>query len=1054
MKTAVTRITLLSLAAVVLEVALPRVASAAETASPATASPSSGMITGRVKNAATSQYLVNSRVTVKGTNLEVFTDATGMYRLVNVPRGPVVLEVFYTGLDPKQVTLEVGGDGAIEQDVELSSAARYGTGNGVINLDAVQVAAGKLVEGDALAVNEQRFAPNIKSVVATDMFGDLMGDNLGEFLKLMPGMTTGYNGNDVTGVSMRGFPGNYTNYMEDGAGTTTSHSSSVRSAYVLGMTVTSASRIEVTKVPTPAMPADSIAGSINLISKSAFERSGAELKYGVQLHGSNYHFGFEKEGTRIDEDRHWFHPGFNFDYTLPINKNLGVVVTGMFADKISLNRTVTTTYNAGGTSTGASFSKPYLQSVNLLDGARPLKRRSGGIKVDWRITPNGVLSLGFETTDFLNYNQNPNVVANVGTVGTPNPATLANAVSFSSGDDFVIGASGRGAYTQSYNLAKIFGYNVTNKANYRFDDGRWKVEAGLSATKSERSMPTATEGIFGILTLAMRNPVRVTFRDITKDGPGTIQVFDNTNREVDVHNIDNWVLNSNGTNARQNRAEFQTAKLDVRRRVNLLPFPAAFQVGGRQTVQVRDATFTNITRTFNGPDGNPATVDSLVPYLADHYHYDSGIGVKDIPMLSERKLFAAWQANPNLFTATPAQFVAAERVRINASEHFTERVSGLYAQAEAHLMNNRLLLLTGVRYEKTVGEGVGPLSDPGAAFQRAANGTFLRDASGARIRRPEAGAAGSIEELRLTLHERANRGRKGYDGYYPSLHATYNLRENLLLRGAYAKTYGRPDFANIIPNTTINESDLTGEQLAAPNVSPGTILVRNTGLQPWKADNYDLSLEHYSASGGVISVGVFLKRITDFFGNEVFTATAADAARLGLGPEYVGWRVSTQINAGNAQMAGGEFNFRQPLRQLGSWGRYFVVFVNATKLKARGERQAEFNGLVPTTCNWGVAFSRKRFSASANWQYIAESPGDELPDVGSDGRAYDASRTALDLSFGYQITRRLRVVASINNVFDAPQVFLRYATETPGYARQNLSRTAGVVMAIGLKGTF
>jgi hypothetical protein len=71
------------------------------------------------------------------------------------------------------------------------------------------------------------------------------------------------------------------------------------------------------------------------------------------------------------------------------------------------------------------------------------------------------------------------------------------------------------------------------------------------------------------------------------------------------------------------------------------------------------------------------------------------------------------------------------------------------------LFSNRLKILTGVRYETTAGEGEGPLFDPGAAFVRNANGTFARNAQGQRIRRPEAGAVNSIEELMLTRKERA-----------------------------------------------------------------------------------------------------------------------------------------------------------------------------------------------------------------------------------------------------------------------------------------------------------
>mgnify|MGYP003377844782 CR=1 FL=1 len=88
---------------------------------------------------------------------------------------------------------------------------------------------------------------------------------------------------------------------------------------------------------------------------------------------------------------------------------------------------------------------------------------------------------------------------------------------------------------------------------------------------------------------------------------------------------------------------------------------------------------------------------------------------------------------------------------------------------------------------------------------RNADGTFARNAQGQRIRRPDAGTVGSIEELRLTRQERAFRASRSYDGFYPSVHLTYNVTENFQARAAHALTYGRPAFTQVIPNATISE---------------------------------------------------------------------------------------------------------------------------------------------------------------------------------------------------------------------------------------------------------
>jgi TonB-dependent receptor len=383
-----------------------------------------------------------------------------------------------------------------------------------------------------------------------------------------------------------------------------------------------------------------------------------------------------------------------------------------------------------------------------------------------------------------------------------------------------------------------------------------------------------------------------------------------------------------------------------------------------------------------------------------------------------------------------------------------ETVTAGYVQAEARLFKNRLSIVTGVRFEKTKDEGEGPLFDPAAVFVRNANGSFARDAAGARIRKPDAGAVGSMEELRLTRQERAYHAARSYDGYYPSLHFTFDATEQFLLRAAYAKTYGRPDLIDIVPNATFAESDLNEQDQNNPAIVRGTITVRNTALKPWTADNYDLSFEYYTEGGGMFSAGVFLKEIKNFFGTDVRLATPEYLDEIGLDPRYAGWNLNTKFNSGNARISGGEFNFRQSLRRLGKWGAYFTVFANATKLKLEGDRQADFTSFIPRTGNWGASFNYKRLSLVARWNYRGLDKRTAMPAVAPDGFQYIGARTTLDVNGSYQLTRNLSLVASANNVFNVPQTLLRYGAETPFYAKQNRTSEFGIALALGVKGTF
>ncbi|MBL9211322.1 MAG: carboxypeptidase regulatory-like domain-containing protein, partial [Opitutaceae bacterium] len=177
-----------------------------------------GTLAGRVQNSATGQYLNNARVTVRGTGLVAFTDETGRYSLANVPAGQVVVEVVYTGLDARQLPVAIAAAGSAVLDVGLTNAARYGTDSSVVKLDSFVVATSREMEGQALAINEQRFAANLKNVVSSDTHGDVTAGNVAELMKFIPGIAIveGGDGN-ANQVAVRGLDAALTNVSMDGA---------------------------------------------------------------------------------------------------------------------------------------------------------------------------------------------------------------------------------------------------------------------------------------------------------------------------------------------------------------------------------------------------------------------------------------------------------------------------------------------------------------------------------------------------------------------------------------------------------------------------------------------------------------------------------------------------------------------------------------------------------------------------------------------------------------------------------------------------------------------
>ena len=108
-----------------------------------------------------------------------------------------------------------------------------------------------------------------------------MGDgNIGEYLKFVPGLHLGYNPQTPGSASIRGMPASGTLVMLNGSEMASSGDGT--RTFDLGLSASgNIDRIEITKVPTPDMPANAVGGAINMIPKSGFSRTRPLFTYNV-----------------------------------------------------------------------------------------------------------------------------------------------------------------------------------------------------------------------------------------------------------------------------------------------------------------------------------------------------------------------------------------------------------------------------------------------------------------------------------------------------------------------------------------------------------------------------------------------------------------------------------------------------------------------------------------------------------------------------------------------------------------------------------------------------
>jgi iron complex outermembrane recepter protein len=1016
-----------------------------------------GTIEGRVLNIGNGRYLSNAKVTVEGTKLTAFTNDFGNFVLSGVPAGEVRLKASYTGLDDDLATVTVEAGRSVKFDFELTNAERYGKEK-VLQLDTFVVESQKEYEGDALSTNEQRYSGNLKVVVSNDSFGSVNEGNPGEFLKYLPGITVDYVAADVRTVSVRGFASQFTNVYWDGMRMTSSASgSSARIFEFEQVSINNTSRTEVSKVPTPDMPSDSLGGTINFVSKNAFERKGAQLNYRFYLNANSEDLKLGKTPGPGSDKTFKVLPNFDFDYTLPLSDTFGLVITGLSSNQFVEQHRWQTTWNFA--QAGATPTNPYLQQWQIQDGPKTTNRASIGIKADWKITPTQVISFGVQNNYYKSFFGNRNLNFNMGTSSSSTGSPAGRALEF--GPDFVTAAAGRGSVTQGSSFRDKLGNTFAAKLNYTYKSGDWTATAGASYAKSRTWYRALDRGHFSNVSTTLQGVRTVSAFNTANTDNMTWVARDAAGNVIDPYKLSNFRLaGSLRDDPIDGVAQMKQVKADVERQF-ALAIPFSVKVG----VDVREETRDNRRRTQDysrlGPDGTVNTADDGAGAFLDttYLGQDPFWSSPPIQWMNPYLLADDLAANPGYYrlgTGSNQTGVQAETARITNSERIVERVSAGFIQAEGRLMDNKLRFIAGVRYEKTNDKGEGQLNNPDAVWQRNADGSYVDGDAGTagiqRVRRTDAGTVGSLEELKLIRVERGFVADRTYDGFYPSVHLTYDISNNFLVRFAYAKTIGRPDYANIIPSTVINEDDTD------PVNTPGSITIRNTALKPWTSDNWDLSAEYYFKKGGLVSAGVFQKKLSDFWSSKSGTLDSTLANELGLDSQYVGWQVSTTINSGDAKIEGGEINIVRPLTFLPGWGRFFTIKANGTKLRLSGANGPDFRGFIEETGNFNVSFNRKPFSMSLTFNYRgrqrnAQQTGSQYGSANGFWEYYQP-RTFVDISGEYKITKKMALFAGVRNLFNKQQVLQRYNDVSPAYSYDYRKEEFGVACSFGIKGSW
>jgi len=148
-----------------------------------------------------------------------------------------------------------------------------------------------------------------------------------------------------------------------------------------------------------------------------------------------------------------------------------------------------------------------------------------------------------------------------------------------------------------------------------------------------------------------------------------------------------------------------------------------------------------------------------------------------------------------------------------------------------------------------------------------------------------------------------------YDDILPQANFAFDVGNDLVLRVAAAKVMARPDYTDVAPRVSLNPGALTGTG-------------GNPHVDPYRANQADVSLEWYNSQDAVVALAVYYKDIKSFIadkpGTEFFTIQSATSPSLqctaaGTNLFNCPFSINRRSNGGGGTVKGFEFTLTQPI---------------------------------------------------------------------------------------------------------------------------------------------
>lgn len=843
-----------------------------------------GTITGKVTDNLTGERLPGATVKVANSTTGTVTDLQGEFFL-RVKTGTVILEVSYIGFKSSEYTVDVTVNAVSAVEISLTSD--------ITELENVVITG--VLQGQQRALNQQKTADNIKSIVSADQIGRFPDPNVAEALQRVPGVNIERDQGEGRYVLVRGLAPQFTNISINGE-QIPSPEPGVRFVALDAIPADQLASMEVTKAITPDMDGDAVGGNVNLITRTAQSETPtirASLLAGYNNIVKRYNgqgslefsqrFLNNKLGVMLNTS--YYETDRGSDNWERDDEEMELRLYELVRTRLGLSSTIDYKFN--------TKNEIYFRSIYNRFTDRELRSR-------YIFVPN-VDDSPFEDNEIERLTKD----------------RLEKQI------------------VSSFNLG---GKHLFNKINLDYEvayseaiqDTPFDIELGFVGEVDGLSIDFESNPEYPVLT-------------VTNDVPYT----DNS-----LYEFDETVFGS-------------TYALDINKtaKINIgIPFKAGandglLKFGGK--VRLKEKSFRVTEDVFSWEGGETPTLNQFEGGPSDgnflgRYSFSPGADVE--------KFIPFFNTNRNSFELNVEDKLTAEAVE---SYKATEDVYAAYAMARIQF--NKLMLLGGFRYE---------LTKVGYNFN-----TVVYDFDG------------DLDEIV------PEQGKTDYSFLLPQLHARYAISSNTNIRAAFTQSYSRPNFESIVPS---QEIDFSGREAT----------IGNPELKPVGATNFDLLGEHYFGTVGVLSGGVFYKKLSDFIFNRRFDATL----------DGIDLTVNQWQNGQSADLFGFELAYQQNLTFLPGVLSGLSVYANYTyttsNASIEGRGKVRLPGQASNVGNFALGYETKRLNVrlalNFNGEYISE-VGEE-----SDEDFFVKSRVQFDATATYTINPRIRLFAEFLNLTNQP----------------------------------